>query len=108
MFVFYDTVNSNVNSVTTYNPSSFGFYEQHCTSMTYKGNVITPYPYPVGPNRILSIQSSVADGMHSNAAPIGPKYISNSITGMGDDAISIHGAGPVLLIKQTPPCCIAC
>ena len=93
MFVFYDNIGGFVNSVTTYNPSSFGFFEQHCTNMTYSGNVITPYPYPIGPNAVRSVQSSVADGMHSVAAPIGPKYIGNSISGMGDDAIAIHCEG---------------
>jgi hypothetical protein len=54
-------------------------------------NNLLPYPGQVGNGEQKALLSSVADGIHSVGATVGPIIEGNSLANMGDDGISVHG-----------------
>ena len=57
----------------------------------YMNNTLTPWPEPIGSNKMPVLLSGNADGIHSLGASFGPKVIGNTISNNGDDAVAIHG-----------------
>ena len=60
-------------------------------SAQYLDNTLSPYPGQIGDGSQAALLSSVGDGIHSVGATVGPTVRGNTLVGMGDDGITVHG-----------------
>ena len=79
-----------LDSIVMYDSNCFAFYEYDCENTTYNRCVITRKPYNAK-YTIQPLRSSVADGIHSKFAKVGPTIKDCRIEYMGDDCIAING-----------------
>jgi hypothetical protein len=82
-----------LEDVRLYSGTTFGFFEQNCSSSQYFNCRIEPRPLSteVAERGVRHMRSINADGFHSKHATAGSKYIGCVARYNGDDGIAING-----------------
>lgn len=82
-----------LENVTLYAGTSFGFFETYCSGSTYINCKVDrrPLETDVRAYRMRRMRSNNADGFHSKFSKAGPKYIGCIARYNGDDCFAING-----------------